>query len=262
MDALRKSYKYASLITQKSLRDQFTYMNYSDEGYQYYCFERDKQKLLDLWNHWEEYRDCLPQKQLNLYRKNIQLLLVAQQSEEALTVLREANNYLESGERPYGKLPFKTSFTQMEISALIQQNPEDNARRIKQLLAESLQYAVLVPSGRDYKLSQLAGIFSVYQKDTVSALQHFKNAYEQLKENSLQTSHAGKLQLLSENILYLLLDRRVRPDEYDFRFWDGDPQYRRWLMIYENSDSLQTLDDWRVNGIVRTADNNLNFPLM
>ena len=120
---LKNAWKYTNKITDSHLRDEFTYLNLSDEGYNYYCLAKDKERLLEIWEQCLQFPpERLPEKAMNYYRKKIQIALINQTPHVALTDIEEAREYLNSRSFISEKLIFSSSLSNFECMALLMKN--------------------------------------------------------------------------------------------------------------------------------------------
>jgi len=262
-NTLELSRNYANQLKSKSLRDELTFMSNSDEGYCFYCFAADKQYVQKLWGCWKDYETILPQKTLNLKRKEVQLLLIDNHSTKALSKIQDAFEYLDTGAFSYEKLAFKTFYINAKLVALIQENVTRNKNLIRRVLASALEESFLIPSGRDYKLFQIAGIFSFYLGNMLDTYHYFMQSYIELKKNPYQTNHNGKIQLLVENIIYAAVAFDMNTKHYDFSFLCEDLLEALTNALAMNEiEKTKFIETWQAQGVIRTADSIFNFPLL
>lgn len=265
LSTLATSREYVKKISSPILRGELEWLNYSDEGYIYYCFLDNKEKLVEVWSKWINYKDLVPKKTLNFYRKQIQLLLIEKRSEEALQVIAEGEEYLQMGDYRYAGLSFSTFFTEAKLVALLQQNQIRNKSIIGQILAETVENELLTPYGKNHIFLQIAGIHSFYIEDKQGVCCNFKQSYLEFCESQSHANFKSKLKLLSDNLLYALVSLNIHPHpDADFTFWEPDPNYIRWIELSNCSHHTRAefINNWKALGILQTADGIMNFPLI
>lgn len=106
---MQKSRDYGEKISDPQKRGLIDYLNNSDEGYNYYGYYKDKDKLFSIWDHCTIYIPTLvPEKTLNYYRKTVQYGLIEQDYEKVTSEIDKAMKYLADGKYSHEPIIFKT----------------------------------------------------------------------------------------------------------------------------------------------------------
>ena len=138
-----KSRAYVDKIVDTEKKGLIEYLNFSDEGYNYYGYLKDREKLLNTWNNCiKDIPNMVPEKTLNYYRKTVQYALIHQDENAVKEETRKAMKYLEEGKYSHEPIIFKTFFLMAEIMSNLQHSPKKtyfyNARLIDNILQTQL----------------------------------------------------------------------------------------------------------------------------
>ena len=252
---LKNAWKYTNKITDSHLRDEFTYLNLSDEGYNYYCLAKDKERLLEIWEQCLQFPpERLPEKAMNYYRKKIQIALINQTPHVALTDIEEAREYLNSRSFISEKLIFSSSLSNFECMALLMKNSSAQRDFLKKQLSAAAQLAKMVGTKRDYEFLNMRGIFSCYCKEAENCYYHFREAYHLFYQSDTGLFYEEKRMLLIDNIIiaFRILNMLEKAEE----FIGKD-------VLEQSSQALTcSLDTWQAAGIQRTGDGLFNLPIL
>lgn len=251
--SLTDAVKYAGLIKDSLLRDEFTYLNISDEGYNYYCMYKDKEKLLSIWRHCLEYPPKrLPQKAMNYYRKYMQIYLIEQNYGAVYDIIQEAIEYMEVNHSSgIEKLNFSLSFSLYKIMALIQENPLKNKEIVQKEISEAIELSRLMSKRNLHHLFSLNALVCYYSKDKAGTYYHFKNAYDLFIQKKTTRFFQDQKSLLLANIYVCFQKLDIFNKAKDFLI-DAD-----WNLI--NHINI-TISDYKAEGIQRTSDGLFNLP--
>ena len=108
---MEKSRQYGNQIINVEKHNLIEYLNDSDEGYNYYGYYKDKEKLFLIWNKcMKDMPHRVPEKTLNFYRKSVQYGLIEQNYTFVTQNISNAFKYLEEGEYSHEPIIFKTFF--------------------------------------------------------------------------------------------------------------------------------------------------------
>lgn len=252
-ELMKKSREIIPQIQTKLLRNLIKYLNNSDEGYNYYGYLRDKEKLLSIWDRClDGMPDAAPEKTLNYHRKKLQYDLILQNFDEAIQDIDAARIYLKHGTYSHEPLIFNTFFLMAEIMAYLQKQPEQFSVYVDRLLTELAQIQQLLENGKMGDILLLRGINAFYAKDVEGVYFSFRGAYQEYSEKKT-SRHWIKKKLLFENVCYSFTVLGIYSQPYDLQFLPET--YRRPL-------SQEMLDAYQASGIQRTGDLLMNLPLI
>jgi hypothetical protein len=242
---LKCSKEYVTKLETSLLKDEFTYLNISDEGYDFYCLYEAKATLLSIWEQCMEYPpERLPQKAMNYFRKCIQICLIKQQPLDALEKISEAENYMlmypASGNE---KLVFSFSFSLYKIMALIMENPIKNQRQLLDELELSYQLSDLMGRKNWGDLLNLHAIICFYNNNWDGVYYHFKESYEAYHKIESSSFYEERLKLLLDNIFTAFSkQKKLQQAEKFLVAEDMDYIIRTQNTCYEASGIQQTTD--------------------
>ena len=252
-DCLKESQKWAEQLEGTALKDEFAYLNLSDEGYDFYCFQTTKEKLLSIWKQCKEYPpERLPKKAMNYYRKSIQLALICHKPEEAFSYISDAENFMTIHSSSKNEtLVFRLSFSLYKIMALIMEDPYKN----NSLLMKEINYGYALSRFMAKKnwvdLLNLHGIICYYQKDKDGVFYHYKEAYHVYKSTKTSLFYDERKLLLLENIAVAFSNLNLSEQAKKFL----SAQEWKQMMSQKNTCFLH-----EASGIQRTSDRLLNLP--
>lgn len=252
-DLMKRSMAQIPKLKTPKLRNLIAYLNYSDEGYNYYGYKRDEAHLLKIWDK------CMvgmpkaaPEKTLNYYRKRLQYDLIHQDFDATIADLKTGREYLENGEFSHEPLIFDTFFLMAEIMAYLQTSPQQSAAYIERLLTQLSQIQQLLENGKMGDILLLRGVNAFYSRDMDDAYYAFHGAY--IYYNKGQTSrHWIKKELLLENIHMAFTELDIYSADYDLRFLPEQ---------YQTPLTAEAYASFRVSGIQQTKDGHMNLPLI
>lgn len=251
--SLREAEIAAASIKNPNLRDEFTYLNLSDEGYFYYCLYSQKKKLLSIWNKCMNYSpDRLPQKAMNYYRKQLQLELIRQDFNSVFNTLSEAQEYMEIHySSNTEKLIFKLSFSLYKIMAWIQENPVDNHTLLIKELTSATELSYLLAKKDFQSLLMLRAIVSYYNNDISSVYYNYREAYNLFCCSAGARFYDEKKELLLSNIYISFQQLHILERAGEFLGQDDCSKF--------NNLNLN-LPKYEAAGIQRTKDRLFNLP--
>lgn len=253
LKCLADAQKAVDKLRDPLLKDEFTYLNISDEGYYYYCLRTQKKELLNIWNQCMNYPpERLPQKAMNYYRKCLQLELIKQNYQNVFNILAEANDYMElhySGATE--KLVFKLSFSIFKIMAWIQENPIANKPQLFAELSHAIELSYLLAKRNLKQLLLLKAIVCCYNNDIIGTYYQYKEAYLLYAKKQEARFYQEKKQLLLSNIYVSFLQLGMLKKAKDFLSAEDQ--------VYFNSLQIE-LSGYEADGIQRTSDKLYNLP--
>lgn len=244
---------YANMLEDISLKNEFSFLNISDEGYYYYCMYNEKEKLLSIWKRCMEYPpERLPQKAMNYYRKCLQINLIEQKFQRVYDIIYEALEYMEVHySSSMEKINFNLSFSLYKIMALIQENPVENNTRLLKEINHALELSKLMAKRNLYQIFVLKAIVCFYNKDREGTYYQYKEAYRSFKQKHGALFYKEKNSLMLANIYVSFYQFDMLSKAKDF-LSDIDR---------EEFDTLNIcLSDYEAYGIQRTSDKLFNLP--
>ena len=252
-NCLSEAKSYVKMLKNPSLRDEFTYLNLSDEGYNYYCLYSERENLLSIWNHCQEYPPTrLPQKAMNYYRKCIQLELIQQNYQKVPDIIQEACDYMNihySGNME--KLDFQLSFSIYRIMALIQENPIQNKAVLLKEISHAIELSKLMAKKDLYQLLAVKAIVCYYNNDAAGTYSQFRDSYNSYNRIPGSLFYAEKKTLLLSNI-YISFHKFDMLHKADKFLSNDDLKEFHKLNIQ--------VSDYRAAGIQQTTDGLFNLP--
>lgn len=252
-ECLLKAKSYTNMLEMQSLKDEFTYLNISDEGYNYYCLYSEKEKLLSIWNQCRKYPPArLPQKAMNYYRKWLQLELIQQNYQTVPDIIQEAFDYMNthySGNLE--KLNFQLSFSIYRIMALIQENPVQNREILMKELSHAMELSSLMAQRDLYQLLAMKAIVCYYNNDAAGTYSQSRDSYNSYNRIPGSLFYAEKKSFLLSNIYisFYKFDMLYKADEF---LLNDDLKEFHKLNIQ--------IPDYRAAGIQQTTDGLFNLP--
>jgi hypothetical protein len=250
---LKQSKEYVTNLKMPSLKDEFSYLNISDEGYDFYCLYETKDTLLSIWEQCMEYPPArLPQKAMNYFRKCIQIYLIKHQPLDALEKITEAVHYMSINPSSANeKLVFSFSFSLYKIMALTIQDPIKNKRNLMAELEICYQLSELMGKKNWTDLLNLHAIICFYNKDADGVYYYFKESYEAYNLIKSSLHHEQRQKLLLDNIytgfskfkMLQKIENFLSPEDVDY---------------IKNKTAQDRC--YQARGIQRTSDNLFNLP--
>lgn len=252
-DCLNESKKWAEQLEESALKDEFTYLNLSDEGYDFYCFQTTKEKLLSIWEQCKNYPpERLPKKAMNYYRKSIQLALLCQKPDKAFSYLSDAENFMITHSSSKNEtLVFHLSFSLYKIMALIMEDPYKNNGLLMKEINYGYELSRFMAKKNWGDLLNLHGIVCYYQKDKDGVYYHYKEAYHAYNSNKTSLFYDERKMLLLENIVVAFSNLGLFEQAKEFlsaQDWEQIMSLKNTCFLHEAS------------GIQRTSDMLLNLP--
>lgn len=250
---MQKSRDYGEKISDSQKRGLIAYLNDSDEGYNYYGYYKDKDKLFSIWDYCTtDIPKLVPEKTLNYYRKTVQYGLIEQDYEKVTSEIDKAMKYLADGKYSHEPIIFKTFFSMAEVMAKLQHEPETNYFYNARVIDNILKMQQLLDNHKLGDILLLKGANAYYAKKRDDVYYSFKEAYKHYSAG--ETSRYWiKKDLLKENIQYTFTELGIYKTGYDMSFLPAE--CRQPLTIFEN-------DQFIASGIQRTGDLHLNLPLI
>lgn len=244
---------YANMIEDHLLKDEFTYLNISDKGYNYYCMYNEKEKLLSIWNRCMDYPpERLPQKAMNYYRKCLQISLIEQKYQNVFDIIHEATEYMEIHHSSNTeKLDFSLSFSIYRIMAMILENPVENKGLLLKEISHAIELSKMMAKRNLYHLLILKAIVCYYNGDSMGTYYQYKEAYVYYNQKPGALFYQEKKSLLLANIYvsYQKYDMLCKTKEF---LSDTDQKEFDHLNI--------EIANYEAKGIQRTSDKLFNMP--
>lgn len=202
-ECIKTSTDYAQKIHDNNLKDEFMYLNLSDEGYLYYSLLENKSKLLDIWNKCKEYSpERLPQKELNYYRKMVQLSLIEYDTKTAklhIDKLTSALAQFSINEH----LIFEIFSSMAQCICLIMDAPQENIDLLKNIFTNIMQKVKLRGGNKEYDVLNMKAIVLYYNKEYDNAKQLFSEAYNNILSSGPTMHKKEKIGLIKDNMQQL-----------------------------------------------------------
>lgn len=247
---LKISKEYVNKIEEENLRNEFTYLNISDEGYFYYCFQKDEEKLLSIWKKCLYYTpNILPQKTLNYFRKCIQLSLIERDLDNALNNIEQAKEYLRTGLYSDEKLVFQSSLICFELTVLMMDNPIKNYDVIQKKINICLENIKMMGGKKLYRIFMLRGILYYYLKNHSECFFSFKEAYEAYSKEKYGLLYNENMLLLCDNIKTAFYNLHMCNKIKEI---EGNELLKRVVFKTKLHKAV---------GILRTSDDMFNLPV-
>lgn len=215
---MQRSRNYIRLIKNPHKKRLIQYLNDSDEGYNYYGFLKDKDKLFSIWNK------CIgnipkevPEKTMNYYRKLIQYDLIKQDSEKVAVHIAKGREYLKTGQYSHEPMIFNTFFMMAEAMDKLQHTPNEHHYYICKLIEDILQIQLMLNNGKTGDIMLIKGVNAYYKHNAEDVYYSFYHAFMEYKKR--QTSRFWiKLQLLYENIQISFTELDLYNSSYNIDF--------------------------------------------
>ena len=250
---LSKSRAYVKEITDIKKKGLIEYLNFSDEGYNYYGYLKDKEHLLKIWDHCiTDIPNTVPEKTLNYYRKTVQYGLINQEEETVKEEMQKALQYLDEGEYSHEPIIFRTFFLMAEVMSNLQHSPEKTYFYNTRIINNILQTQQLLNNQKLGDILLLKGVNAFYAGNMDEVYYSFKGAYDHYSEGKT-SRYWIKKDLLKENVNYTFTLLGIYKKGYDVSCFPDD--WRRPLALFEP-------DTFEASGIQRTGDSHLNLPLI
>lgn len=250
---IHASRDYGKKISDPQKRGLIDYLNNSDEGYNYYGYYKDKDKLFSIWDHCIiDIPTLVPEKTLNYHRKIVQYGLIEQDYEKVTAEIDKAMKYLTDGKYSHEPIIFKTFFLMAEVMAKLQHEPETHYFYNARIIDDILKMQQLLDNHKSGDILLLKGVNAYYAKKKDCVYYSFKEAYKYYSSGDT-SRYWIKKDLLVENIRYTFTKLGIYKTGYDMSFLPAE--CRQPLTIFKN-------DQFIASGIQRTGDLHLNLPLI
>lgn len=255
-NCLAKSINYARKIKDPNLRDEFTYLNLSDEGYIYYALGANRDKLLSVWEQCKEYPpQRLPQKTLNYYRKMVQLNLIYGNIEETDLYVEKIQAYIERKTYTSERIVFSLFALTAKTMCLLLDSPTEQYSAITQNISNLMHLSKLKGGNKEYNILNLKAITAYYNGDYAGMITSFNEAYRILKHIKTTMHLQDQIELITDNILFACFQKSCMEDLKEI-LYDKSPA---WI---QEQDEFYLRDGYCAKGILRTADGKFNLPLV
>lgn len=250
---MQQSRDYIKLIKDPHKKGLIQYLNDSDEGYNYYGFLKDKERLFSIWDRCiGNIPEEVPEKTMNYYRKLVQYDLINQDSRKAAAHIASGREYLKTGEYSHEPMIFNTFFMMAEAMDKLQHTPCEQHYYIRKLIDDILQIQLMLNNGKIGDIMLIKGVDAYYNRNADDAYYSFYQAFTEYRKK--QTSRFWiKLQLLYENIQISFTELNIYGSCYNVDFLPDE--YRIPL-------TRAQLKEIRVSGIQQTSDGKMNLPLI
>lgn len=250
---MKKSKIYGDAIVDPQKKGLIEYLNNSDEGYNYYGYQKDKEQLFSIWNKCIiDIPTRVPEKTLNYYRKKVQYGLMEHDAKTVEEETRKALEYLEDGDYSHEPIIFKTFFLMAEVMSNIQHTPEKSCYYNARIIDHILKMQQLLNNHKLGDILLLKGVNAHYAGNKDEVYYSYKEAYRQYDAG--ETSRYWiKKDLLEENIRYSFTVLGIYKAGYDVSCFPVE--CRQPIVLFEG-------DELYASGIQRTRDLHLNLPLI
>lgn len=255
-ESLAQSILYAKKIKDKNLRDEFIYLNLSDEGYLYYALEKDRDKLLAVWEKCKQYSpDRLPQKTLNYYRKMIQLNLIYGNIKETELFIDKMQGYIKERAYTSEQIVFLLFALTAKTMCLLMDNPTEHYSELIQNINDLMLLSKLKGGKKVYNILNLKAIIAYYNGDIAGMIESFNEAYHAIKHIESTMHLQEQIELLQDNIICAFVDYGYQEKINDILF-DKSPDFvNQQCRTYANKKHY-------ARGILHTFDFKFNLPLV
>lgn len=252
---IEKSRSYGKKINNPQKRGLIEYLNDSDEGYNYYGYQKDKDILFSIWDKCLcDIPTLVPEKTLNYYRKTVQYGLIECNKAKVEEETSKAMEYLIEGKYSHEPVIFKTFFLMAEVMSNIQHNPEKTYYYNAEIIDDIIKMQQLLDNHKIGDILLLKGVNAYYGGNADEVYYSFKEAYRYYAAG--ETSRYWiKKDLLEENIHYTFTKLGIYMAGYDTSFLPNE--YRQPLILFDGDH-----DNFVASGIQRTKDLHLNLPLI
>ena len=250
---MQTSRKISKQIVNKTKRHLIEYLNASDEGYNYYGYQSEKNQLISIWNDClTGMPDAIPEKTLNYYRKLIQYDLIDNNFSKALSDIACGRDYLSTGEFSHEPLIFNTFFLMAEVISYLQEDPQRYGPYIKKLIKELVDIQYIVSNSKMGDILMLAMISSFYLGEKENVYFYAKSAFELYKEKKVRR-YPVRIDLLLENIRYMFSILDMYNASYNLNFLPPE---------FQTSLSPNEMNSHNAKGIIQSLDGKVNYPLL
>jgi hypothetical protein len=252
--AINKSRKFASKIKDEAKKNLITYLNDSDEGYQYYGYYVDRNQLISIWKNClaEDIPKRVPEKTMNYYRKKVQYSLIELNEYNTKINIDAGRNYLKKGKYSHEPLIFNAFFTMAEVINNLQHKPQEMFCNTEKLLDELTDMQMLLKNNKMGDIYLLRGINGFYNNDKDAVYHAIKAAY--ITYNQEETSYYWiKRDLIKENIITAYSILEINKGSYDISFLPNE--YIELMATFSRKN-------FNAKGIIQTKDHLFNLPLV
>lgn len=250
---MNKSREFVEKITDIHKKQLIEYLNNSDEGYNFYGYNKDKEQLFNIWNNCIiDIPKLVPEKTLNYYRKMVQYGLINQDENVVIEETQKAMEYLETGEFSHEPIIFHTFFLMAEVMSNIQHSPKKTYYYNVRIIDNILKMQQLLNNHKLGDILLLKGVNAYYAENRDDVYYSFKEAYNYYVAGNT-SRYWIKKSLLEENISYAFTVLGIYRAGYDVSCFPVE--YRQPLVLVDPSS-------YKASGIQRTGDLHLNLPLI
>lgn len=250
---MKKSRMYVKKINSVKKKGLIEYLNNSDEGYNYYGYQKDKEQLLSIWNHCTiDIPKLVPEKTLNYYRKMVQYGLINQNKDAVIRETQKAMEYLENGEYSHEPIIFRTFFLMAEVMSNLQHSPGKTYYYNSRIIDNILKMQQLLDNHKLGDILLLKGVNAYYIENKEEVYYAYKEAYKYYIAGNT-SRYWIKKSLLEENISYAFTTLGIYETGYDVTCF---PVKCRQPLVFSKKKEFEA------SGIQRTGDLHLNLPLI
>lgn len=250
---IKKSRAYIERITDSKKKGLIEYLNNSDEGYNFYGYQKDKNKLFEIWNQCiTDIPTLVPEKTLNYYRKMVQYGLINHDEKVVAEETQKALQYLGNGQYSHEPIIFRTFFLMAEVMSNLQHSPEKTYYYNVRIIDDIIKMQQLLNNHKIGDILLLKGANAHYAANKDEVYYAYKEAYKHYEAG--ETSRYWiKKNLLEENIRYSFTVLGIYKAGYDVSCFP-----------VECRQPLDFLKEraYEASGIQRTGDLHLNLPLI
>lgn len=250
---MEKSRMFVEKINDVKKKGLIEYLNNSDEGYNFYGYQKHKEQLLNIWNHCTiDIPKLVPEKTLNYYRKMVQYGLINQDKNAVITEIQKAMEYLENGEYSHEPIIFHTFFLMAEVMSNLQHSPRKTYYYNARIIDNILRMQQLLDNHKLGDILLLKGVNAFYAENKEEVYYAYKEAYKYYMAGNT-SRYWIKKSLLEENISYSFTVLGIYEAGYDMSSFPV--KCRKSLLLSEKNE-------FKASGIQRTGDLHLNLPLI
>lgn len=250
---MKKSRMYIEKINNVEKKGLIEYLNNSDEGYNYYGYQKDREQLLSIWNHCIiDIPKLVPEKTLNYYRKTVQYGLINQDKDAVIKETQKAIEYLENGEYSHEPIIFRTFFLMAEVMSNLQHSPGKTYYYNARIIDNILKMQQLLDNHKLGDILLLKGVNAYYVENKEEVYYAYKEAYKYYIARNT-SRYWIKKSLLEENINYTFTKLGIYEAGYDVSCF---PVKCRHPLVFSGKNEFEA------SGIQRTGDLHLNLPLI
>ena len=203
------------------------YVNYSDRGYLYYDLPCSDQESTKTRYYWERACETYEKggaeiKELNYFRKKVQLTLLKGEAEEAIKMATIGLDQIDLSSYAYQQTFFKWWFYHALAEAFLMEYKYEYAFKIEHALERAQFYSQLLDSNKKFYYLQLRAVYMYYTGEREKAIAATNEALTLAQTSNYKMKKDSLIQQLKENLSVMHSDTPQAKDTLYSQIYTAD----------------------------------------